>query len=279
MSELYVAPYKSPLPASRRLPSNPSKTAVDFHATAEAGGFPYDIGDDPAFFSARCHNGPVTWGVCRADVRSKIQIGDWIAFLSFEQDRQDNTATRYRFVAALCVEDKLRHTALFDKSVNHLYRRYLNLLIRPAGLGWEHFEPALYRRFHWHDDWAWRMCERKGSRKKDVVAAFKTHAAGEPLAIGGRPLQVAENYVVFSTASAVLASDPPLVATHYKGDSRETWELDERSNRIRALIFENASRGLRTTNRQQPHRHFRRPLEDPDWPGALREAAAVKAPR
>jgi hypothetical protein len=115
------------------------------------------------------------------------------------------------------------------------------------------------------------MCERKGLRKTNVVAAFEKHAAGEPLAICGRTLQIAENYIVFSTTSAVLASDPPLVATHHKEDSGERWETDELSERIRALIFGNASRGLRTTNRQQPHRHFRRRLEDPNWPDALRE--------
>jgi hypothetical protein len=247
-----------------------------FYEKARKNTFPYDIGDDPAFFSASHLSGPVTWGVCRPDVRSAIGTGDWIVFFSNQRDLQ--YITHYRLVAALCVEEKLRHTSLFEPSGNQMYRDYLNLLIRPNGSGWEHFEPAMHPS-EWHRCWSWRMCERhalrkQGLRKKEVVAAGKRHIGGEPITIDGHPLQIAENYVVFSTASAVLTSDPPLVATHRKGDTSERWETDARSNRIRRLVFGNASRGLRTSNPQQPHRHFRRRLDDPNWPDTLREVMA-----
>jgi hypothetical protein len=165
MTELYAAAYIAPLPTQRHLPPEPSEITRAFYEKAGKSTFPYDIGDDPAFFSAYHLNGPVTWGVCRADVRCAIARGDWMVFFSSELDRQNQTIKCYRFVGALCVENKLRHTSLFEPHVNQSYRSYLNLLIRPKGSGWEHFEPALSpskrtSESGWHDDWSWRMCER-----------------------------------------------------------------------------------------------------------------------
>ncbi len=202
-----------------------------------------------------------------------------IVFFSSELDGQNGTVTRYRFVAALCVENKLRHTSLFEPHVSHSYSSYLNLLIRPDGTGWEQFEPALNPskpafEGGWHDDWTWRICEPQGRLKKEVIAAGKRHVAGAPLTIGEHPLQVGENYIVFSTTSAVLAGDPPLVAIHRRGDDGERWETDARSDHIRKLVFADARRGLRTRNVQQPHRHFRRRLDNSNWPDILREVLA-----
>ena len=161
MTELYAAAYIAPLPRERLSPPEPSETTRAFYKEVEKSTFPYDIGDDPAFYSASYHNGPVTWGVCRTDVRCAITIGDWMVFFSSEKN---GMITRYRFVAALCVENKLRHTSIFEPHVNQVYRSYLNLLIRPNGAGWEHFEPALHPKKPtfkggWHDDWLWKICE------------------------------------------------------------------------------------------------------------------------
>jgi hypothetical protein len=279
MTDLYAAAYLAPLPTQRHSPPAPSEMTRAFYKEAGESTFPYDIGDDPAFYSASYHHGPITWGVCRADVRQAIAVGDWIVFFSSELDGQNGTVTRYRFVAALCVENKLRHTSLFQPHVSQSYSSYLNLLIRPSGTGWEHFEPALNpfkRTFEggWHGDWSWRICEPQRRLKEEFVAAGKRHVAGASLTIGEDPLQVAENYIVFSTTSAVLVSDPPLVATHRQGDDGERWETGARSDHIRRLVFADSSRGLRTRNVQQPHRHFRRRLDDPNWPDILREAVA-----
>ena len=100
---LYVATYHS---RHRQPPENPSKTAAALYATAASDDFPYDGGDDPSLFAARHHDGPVTWGVCRADVRSAVRPDDWVAFFS-KQDNQDGV-TRYRFVAACASSGRLR---------------------------------------------------------------------------------------------------------------------------------------------------------------------------
>jgi hypothetical protein len=269
-----------PSSKERLLPPETSELARAFYAEAKNSRFPYDIGDDPAFFSARFYDGPVTWGVCRADVRCATAVGDWIVFFSCETDDHDqlgpvSTVTRYRFEAALCIETKLQHTSLFEPQGNML-GSYLNLLVRPNGPGWEHFEPALHpskRLFYLYEDWTWRICCRSQvSRKADLIAQSHQHVAGQPLSFGGRPLPVVENYIVFSRALSVLVDDPPLVATYRRGEVSEKWESDPQSRRLRELVFAGACRGLRTRNRQQPHRHFVRRLDDGDWPNALREA-------
>jgi hypothetical protein len=118
----------------------------------------------------------------------------------------------------------------------------------------------------------WRLCERRGLRKGEVVAASRSHSAGAALTLVNRPLPLAANYVVFSMTSSVIAQDPPLVATYRRGDAIEQWEDDGRSLEIRRLIFGSSPRALRTTNRQQPHRHFRTQLIERGWADAIRAA-------
>lgn len=275
--DLYVAVYHAS-PTERLRPDHPDKTAIAFDGAVTSGTFPYDIGDDPAFFSAAYHHGPVTWGVCRPDVRGAIRPGDWVAFLSCQHHPADSGTRVYRFVACLPVATKLSQTGLFAASMDCPYRSYLDLLLRPTGAGWEHHEPGLHVK-DWHDDWLWRLCDpralRNGHcvRKEHVVEASRLFAPGGPFLIDGRPVPIADNYVVFSKSSALIAQNPPVVATYRRGEREETWEADDRSFRLRRLLFGSGSeRGLRTANRQQPHRHFRRRLDDPSWPAAVADA-------
>jgi hypothetical protein len=105
--------------------------AAAFYKESARSGFPYDVGDDPAFFSAWYHDGPITWGVCRPDVRCRIRKDDAIVFFSEQKDSQDTKTTHYRFVAALRVADKVQHTEI---SKHPLFSKYLNLVIRPCGV-------------------------------------------------------------------------------------------------------------------------------------------------
>ena len=234
-------------------PISPSLTATAFHARSP-GGFPYDIGDDPSFFSARHHHGPVTWGVCRHDVRGAIQPGDVMVFFSAEQKL---ATVDYRLVAVLCVDRKISQTSLFPPPAHQPFVDYLNLLVRPNRSGWEHFEPVSASA-NWHRDWLWQICDRSacargGHSKASVVAAGIAHAPGAPL-----PFPVGLNYVVFCPANSIVFPNPPLVATHSTGSMAETWCSG--SLPIRQVIFGSSTRGLRTGNPYQPHRHFRRLL-------------------
>jgi hypothetical protein len=58
--------------------------------------FPFDVGDDPSFFSAQHLDGPVTWGVCRADVRHAISPGDWAVFFAARPRAEDSDTIEYR---------------------------------------------------------------------------------------------------------------------------------------------------------------------------------------
>jgi hypothetical protein len=267
MPRVYAAAYL--VPQARRFRDDLSKIAADFREAVRANDFPYDVGDDPSFFAARRHGGPVTWGVCRPDVRQAICCGDWMVFFAAEKDIQDSAVTHYRFVAALCVEEKLSHMALFSPSTNIPYRDYLNLLIRPNGSGWEHYEPLFDEkdRRNYHKDWLWRVSRTHRLLKRDVVNAGEQHVPGQPL-----PLPLSESYVVFSESRKIIAAHPPIVATHKKPEPHETWENDDRIQRIRRLVFKNSCRMLRTSNQQQPHRHFWRQLDDSDWPMSLEKA-------
>lgn len=59
--------------------------AIEFRRKLKAGKWPYDVGDDPSFFSAKRLRGPVTWGVCRQDVRNQLTFdteGQLVQFAS-----------------------------------------------------------------------------------------------------------------------------------------------------------------------------------------------------
>lgn len=252
-------------------PVRPSQTAAALHDIGPGASFPYDGGDDPSFFSAGYHGAAVTWGVCRPDVRTAIRRGDWVVFFSSERDGRE--VTHYRFVGALTVERKIPHTAIFTNRPNTRYRDYLNLLIRPKGSGWEHYEPALHHD-DWHDDsWMWRMSERRGQHREDLKTAGAHHTAGAPLTLHGQPAPIAESYVIFARSPCWIARHPPLVATHRTGERRERWT--PRWLPLRALLFRRSGRGLRIANQQRAHRHFRRSLDDPNWPRTLWRTVAA----
>lgn len=231
MPGLYVAVYQAHAPQR----GHDSEMAAAFYKAVQSG-FPYDHGDDPAFFSALYHHGPVTWGVCRPNIRCPIRKNDGVVFFA-EQERN------YRFVAALRVADKMKHTGL---SKHPLFCQYFNLVIRSRGAGWEHHEPISTP----HPDWLWKVtCKslaqslpKKTGREKQWEAAGKSHTPGQSLTIEGHPVPIAANYVVFSRSSAVRAHHPPVVARCYEGERHETWEGDSRSQEIRQLVFRDGCR-------------------------------------
>jgi hypothetical protein len=241
---LYICVY-----LARRVDHVPT-TPVD-QAFVQAQSWPYDVGDDPSFFAAAHLGGPLAWGVCRPDVRNAVRSGDWVAFIAAQD--ADAGARIYRFAALLQVERKVPQNALFTDPHLAPYQQYLNLLIRPSGTGWEHHEPALPTK-HWHQDWLWRLSDRTSS-KKEVAAATAAFRPGTLL-----PVAPAANYVLFSQSIGVVAKEPPVIADHQRGAMHEVWRKDQTSQSLGQHLLGGLKRGLRTGNRQQPHRHIRRPL-------------------
>jgi hypothetical protein len=80
MTDIYLVPYHSLRPESRILAACSGQFARVERAIMAAE-WPYDNGDDPSFYVARRYGGPLTWGVCRPDVRSTIQTGSIVVFL------------------------------------------------------------------------------------------------------------------------------------------------------------------------------------------------------
>lgn len=269
MPDLYAGVYHAVGSDSKHSIADSCGKSASLFEIARQDKFPYDVGDDPAFLSARRYGGRLTWGVCRPDVRTAIRPEDWMVFFAAERSEQSDV-THYRFVAALTVENKVRQTEVFDSPAMRVYRHYLNLLIRRKGSGWEHHEPGLPAQSKGHTAWLWRMSNRKTFTREELVAAGARHRPGQSLLVRGI-MPIAANYVIFGKAG-IVAVNPPFVASYRKGHRTEKWNPDRCSRQIREIVFDGSSRTLRTTNRQQPHRHFRREITDVSWLNDLKAA-------
>lgn len=228
------------------------------------GQFPYDMGDDPSFQSMRQEKGQLTWGVCRADVRNSIRVGDIVVFFSFSAPEQVEPI-EYRLCAVATVERKVSQAEIWRDRALKKYRKYANLLIRPGRNGsWEHFEPG-FEDIHEHKDWGWRIAERKGRRRVDFEQLNSLSRITPSARVGRRPFRFARNYVIFSSkpAETLILSNPPVVAWSIENGRLEKWEKNALSHEIQkytlgiANQFNNARRSLRTTNKQRAHRHIR----------------------
>ena len=222
--------------------------------------WPTDIGDDPSFTWAHAHGGPVTWGVCRPDLRNALKRGDLVTF--FAADRlQKGTPARYAWVGYATVDSKVSQSAIFERDDLARFRMRPNLLIRmsPDGV-FEHYEPALPRR-QWHPDWLWRLVHSRRRKKEDFTSVEATNVYDPRTSrAAGSLITLAENYVIFSAdeMSTWIAADPPLVAEVAANRQAETWRENGLAAELKPLIFDGAPRAsLRTSNPQTAHPELR----------------------
>ena len=285
MTQIYFAPFHAASGASGDSPCG-SRTAR-FNTALARQDWPYDIGDDPSFYSSRTFGGPLTWGICRQDVRNSLRVGDIVVFFSFRKI-EGSGESEYRLCAVATVEQKVSQLDLWssDEELSRL-RSYFNLLVRPlkaANGVWEHFEPALAGP-GLHGDWLWRIADHRGLRKDDFNDIEHSDRLRVGQTIRGGAVQIADNYVLFAVAPAetyVLAK-PPLVATHLPGLPHERWERDKFSQAVQRMtlgVAEEANgrrRWLRIRNSQRAHRHIRFKLpgaEAKDWKKDLLDLVA-----
>src|SRR4051812_4357772 len=86
-------------------------------------GWPFDFGDDPSFDASRRLSGPLTWGVCRPDVRNALRVGDGVVY--FAADRlPSRTPSRYQFVGFATVEQRVSQTDIWKRRRLALFRKY-----------------------------------------------------------------------------------------------------------------------------------------------------------
>lgn len=225
--------------------------------------WPYDNGDDPSFFVAK-QGGPLTWGICRQEVRHSIPVGSIVAFFSFTPMQSGRIL--YRLCAVTTVVSKQDVRAVHrDKRFAGFRGLYINALIRPAKNGWRYDESDRAEPLR-HRDWLWRIADHKGLTSKRFEKNYEQvyregWISNDLLEHGG--LRLAENYILFSTAAedSYICKNPPEVAVAFKGE-HEAW-----SNRLlESLTVGTASecvKGgrnyLRVANRsgRNVHRHIR----------------------
>ena len=260
MPTIFLSPYKSELSDGNR--GGCGKVYAPLHRALSEKTWPYDYGDDPSFFCRKYEGGALTWGVCRADVRSQLAPGDIVVFFSFTRDRAGVT---YRLSAVATVEQKIPQSAIFLDPRFRTYRRYLNLLIKPAnrnGKDWIHEEPAAPSPKAAHADWLKRVAIHRGYSK----AALEKQCATDRIRVGqtldGKPFVFGPNYVIFSQRpeQTLVLEKPPIVA-HSEPPKEEVWRRDSLSRGIWKRTFgelrkhkPGCLRGLRLDNKvQQPH--------------------------
>ena len=196
--------------------------------------WPYDNGDDPAFYVARNHSGPVTWGVCRRNVRSFLKRDDIVAFISYTKTLAGKFV--YRLCSVATVADKLDHRFAYEDA-RLSGKPYINLLIRAVDgkEEWLHNETDRPVRAR-HDDWLWRIAEHPLGVPKEM---FKHGAPDGRIRansrIAGYQIQMADNYVIFSAkpTETYICEEPPVIA-EAKNGSNENWK----SLQVRKVLLE-----------------------------------------
>lgn len=246
-----------------------------YKALSEAlacGDWPYDVGDDPSFFSERQIGGNLTWGICRPQVRNRIKPGDMVVFFSCRR-RKETDPFEYCLCALATVEQKIRHSDLWSNPELRVYQRYLNLLIKPISEGcWQHDEPGSEND---HEDWLWRIVEHAPHlRKRDYEALESKGVVRESSRVRGIPISFAKNYVLFSKEErkSFIVPKPPVIALCYENGNLEEWHNDTFSQTIKKLTVDLAmrhgrNRHLRSTHKQHAHPHIRLPMDSSDAEG------------
>jgi hypothetical protein len=226
------------------------------------GEWPYDNGDDPSFYVARNQEQPLTWGVCRQDLRNSIKEGSVVVFFSFTN--ASKTEVNYRICAVATVKKLVDHRAPFrDPALRG--GKYLNTLIRPNASDWEYYEGDRPERAR-HEDWFWRMADHAGMKQPAFNRQYsKVHATGKlsEAAIERGEIPLGQNYIVFSKDKSdfFISPNPPDVATARKG-AHEVWS----DSKMKALTVDLAAKYhsegrdyLRLANKtnRNVHRHIR----------------------
>ncbi|MGB8259025.1 MAG: hypothetical protein WCE75_01680 [Terracidiphilus sp.] len=194
--------------------------------------WPYDNGDDPSFYVAR-QGGPLTWGVCRQDLRNAIEKDSIVVFFSFTS--RPNGDIAYRLCAVATVDDKVDHRAIHDdRRLRRFRNRYINRLITPEKGGWR-YDESDRRPKQRHKDWLWRMADYRRATKQNFAEKHQRVYSDQwfaESAVASGELPLAGNYVVFSSRPdrTFISPEPPVVAIAEKGQ-REKW----RNEKLRTL--------------------------------------------
>jgi hypothetical protein len=246
---VFIAPFWSRLPEHLKSDG----TSYSSVQALRQGYWPFDFGDDPSFLASHKFGGPVSWGVCRRDVRRIAQPGDVVLFFSIQAEKP-GVRFIYRFCGLLTVAQKIKQTEVWNLPKFTRFRRYDNLLIRPIKKhegGWEHHEPGIPRK-EWHSDWLPRLRFKNSQNEK-----MKRLGLSEVLSEADARQLVDENYVIFSRkrTESFICAEPRVVATCTANGRLEVWSLSSFASQLKMFTVTHARGSLRTTNKQRAHRH------------------------
>jgi hypothetical protein len=267
MTTIFLSPYKSELSEQKR--GGCSKAYAPLHQALSQQKWPYDYGDDPSFFCRKHRGGALTWGICRADVRSQLQPGDIAVFFSFAAN---SGIVTYRLSAIATVQQKIPQSAIFLDPKVKTYRRYLNLLIKPAGGkgNWIHEEPAAPSPNEGHSDWLKRVAIYRNYSRAALEEQCAMNKVREGQLLDGKPFAFGANYVIFSRTPehSLVLETPPIVA-HSQPPRAEVWRPHSLSEEIWKQTFgqlrkhkPDCLRGLRLDNKIQQPSLAARTLDD-----------------
>jgi hypothetical protein len=233
-----------------------------YHPLSQAlkrGAWPYDVGDDPSFFSKVQNRSNLTWGVCRPQVRNRIQPGDIVVYFSVRQKEKEHPF-EYQLCAVVTVEKKVRQTDVWlVPRFRKCFASYLNLVLRPNGRHrWRHSERGSEKP---HKDWIWRIADHDGLKKSQFRPLEAKDTFDQHSRVGGRPVSIAANYVIFSDDKKLsrVLRHPPLTAVSQRNGQPETWQDDPFSKSVRAHLFGSTGKAgprrksLRSVHPQHSH--------------------------
>lgn len=172
-----------------------------------------DVGDDPSFFCATRLKGPVTWGICRHNVRNILRNHDEIHFVLC--DKTNRPTWEYYYVGHGVVATTITHEEIFTKSEFRLFREYFNTLLEPRGKRFIHFEKLPLGM--WHDDWVMRLSSVHRLGQLDLLVpktpcgireAKTKHLEGVEFLNSKVPL--GSNYIVFDQHLSRFSLEKPL---------------------------------------------------------------------
>jgi hypothetical protein len=253
-ADVYVAVFHSTY--SGYADNSCGKAYLPLSKALKLGKWPFDVGDDPSFFSQTTLGLNLTWGVCRPQVRNRVREGDIVIFVSVRRRTKDHPF-EYCLCGVATVETKVRQTDLWQCNELMKFRDYLNLLIRPHRDGaWEHFEPGSKDA---HKDWLWRIAAQKGLKKEQFESLEAGNLLPSNACINGIPIVPAKNYVIFSASpeQTWISKQPCQIAFCATNGEPEKWKPD--ASPIYKHIFGTAARfgsdrrSLRSLNKQHSH--------------------------
>jgi hypothetical protein len=277
MTSIYFACFHSDKP--KRLSGSGSFLTVE--TAISRGEWPYDNGDDPSFYVAR-QGGPLTWGVCRQDLRNSITKGSVVVFFSFTTLATGEIL--YRLCAVATVEDRLDHRALQRDARLLLFRHlYSNGLITYENNGWRYDETDRSPSQR-HHDWLWRIANHRGITKKRFAQkhaeVYRDGWFSDQEVVSGR-LPLADNYILFSTSPdrTFISPNPPTVAIAVKGQHEQWTDRTLQSMTVgkAASLADNGRDYLRVVNKSGRNVHRQIHVTMPDHDAGTWRAALIAA--